>query len=138
MGVSAHKRKHQHDKYKNEKIRYHARHPKSHNRGHRHRQLNEAQSSVVTNGMTNARDMENSCLRKVMYDTEEEAQTAGRLCVRDGRLKPPLYVYKCRYCHGWHLSHVYREGESIRIDMDAEHVSKRVIRWNVDNRSKWQ
>ena len=50
-----------------------------------------------------------SCSRKVRYPNELCATRAALSSMRRGA--PPLYVYPCRFCGGWHLtSHPRRDG----------------------------
>ena len=45
-----------------------------------------------------------ACLRKRRYDTRVDATKAAE---RASRRKdaPKIFVYECRYCGGWHLTH---------------------------------
>lgn len=61
-----------------------------------------------------ARELERSaCTKKESYPDRETAEAMGRRNMRrDPSIK--LYVYKCRYCGEWHLSHKnYGAGEEI-------------------------
>ena len=40
--------------------------------------------------------------RKERYDTRAEAESAAAACAAHGA--PRLYVYRCRFCGGWHLT----------------------------------
>ena len=47
--------------------------------------------------------MANSCAKKRRYATYDQARATLRFCEEsEGR---PLYIYKCEYCGGWHLTH---------------------------------
>jgi len=43
-----------------------------------------------------------ACGRKVRYRGEVEALRAALRAMRNGA--PPLWVYPCRFCGGWHLT----------------------------------
>lgn len=44
-----------------------------------------------------------SCAKKRRYATYDQARATLRFCEEsEGR---PLYIYKCEYCGGWHLTH---------------------------------
>ena len=45
----------------------------------------------------------NSCAKKRRYVTYDQARATARFCEEsEGR---PLYIYKCEFCGGWHLTH---------------------------------
>lgn len=45
----------------------------------------------------------NSCAKKRRYVTYDQARDTARFCEEsEGR---PLYIYKCEFCGGWHLTH---------------------------------
>lgn len=45
-----------------------------------------------------------ACIRKRRYETQAEAKRAAE---RASRRKdaPKIFVYRCDYCGGWHLTH---------------------------------
>lgn len=44
-----------------------------------------------------------SCAKKRRYVTYDQARATARFCEEsEGR---PLYIYKCEFCGGWHLTH---------------------------------
>jgi hypothetical protein len=45
----------------------------------------------------------NSCNRKIMFKTQEEADAAISTTPNDR--KTPLHSYKCNYCIGYHIGH---------------------------------
>lgn len=45
-----------------------------------------------------------SCDRKKRYATSVEAKKAAAMASRRGDA-PKIYVYKCEFCGGWHLTH---------------------------------
>ena len=47
--------------------------------------------------------MANSCAKKRRYATYEQARATIRFC--EETEDRPLYIYKCEYCGGWHLTH---------------------------------
>lgn len=48
------------------------------------------------------RDAHNSCGRKCRYPHELAATRVALQAMRKGA--PPLWVYPCRFCGGWHLT----------------------------------
>ena len=44
-----------------------------------------------------------ACESKQRYDTRADAKAAIAACERHG--SPALYLYRCPYCGGWHLTH---------------------------------
>lgn len=46
---------------------------------------------------------EKACASKKRYDSRAEAKAAITACERHG--SPALYLYRCPYCGGWHLTH---------------------------------
>lgn len=44
-----------------------------------------------------------ACESKARYATRAEAQATIAACERHG--SPALYIYRCPYCGGWHLTH---------------------------------
>ena len=44
-----------------------------------------------------------ACESKSRYASRAEAKAAIDACQRHGA--PALYVYRCPYCNGWHLTH---------------------------------
>jgi len=44
------------------------------------------------------------CERKRRYETRVEAQKAAALA-RRRKDAPAIYVYRCQFCGGWHLTH---------------------------------
>ncbi|WP_343004939.1 MULTISPECIES: hypothetical protein [unclassified Collinsella] len=47
--------------------------------------------------------MANSCAKKRRYATYDQARATLRFCEESE--ERPLYIYKCEYCGGWHLTH---------------------------------
>ena len=45
----------------------------------------------------------NSCAKKRRYATYDQARATLRFCEESE--ERPLYIYKCEYCGGWHLTH---------------------------------
>ncbi|MCI9494523.1 hypothetical protein [Adlercreutzia mucosicola] len=43
-----------------------------------------------------------SCERKNRYASRYEAEATAAECAEHGA--PPLHVYRCPYCEGWHLT----------------------------------
>lgn len=43
-----------------------------------------------------------ACSNKRRYDTLTLARETASKRMRNGA--PPLYQYRCRWCHGWHLT----------------------------------
>ncbi|WP_421794297.1 hypothetical protein [Hydrocarboniphaga effusa] len=55
-----------------------------------------------------------SCLRKARYGDEEKALRSVDRCQRE-RPGVHLRIYACDYCHGWHLTKVRQQHESVGI-----------------------
>lgn len=81
----------------------------------------------------------NSCAKKRRYATYEQARATIRFC--EETEDRPLYIYKCEYCGGWHLTHqvdrqkydrkVRRETEERIAREMAEKVAGPVARFGV-------
>ena len=50
------------------------------------------------------REAHRACGRKVRYSSKEAAEAKANRSMRIYS-SPPLKVYQCPYCHGWHLTH---------------------------------
>ena len=44
------------------------------------------------------------CKRKTRYSDDHAARAAGLYALKEDKFIGQLYVYKCQWCRGWHLT----------------------------------
>jgi hypothetical protein len=62
----------------------------------------DTQARWVCEGAEACVSTRSMCLKKRMYWTELQAKSIAAKCVAKGA--PPLRVYRCSHCPGWHLT----------------------------------